>query len=238
EQLVRETHLVMRIVGLGSTAREKAQIKVRQPLNALYVRVPSSAEEEALQRLSEQVLEELNIKHLELMSSDSDMLTYTLKPQVKVLGPKYGRLVQKILARFKALDEHGTREAAKILNETGVLSFTIDGQQVELTPQEVEVVATAKPGFVTAEERGYVVALETTITPELREEGLVRDLTHYIQDMRKKAGFNIEDHISLALYTDDDLTSILHRHEETLGSETLANNLSIVVDQPAASLPD
>ncbi len=231
EQLVRDTHLVMRIVGLGRSAREKAQIKVRQPLNALHVRVPSSTEEEALRRLSEQVLEELNIKHLELMSSDSDMLTYTLKPQVKLLGPKYGRLVQKILASFKALDERGTREAAKILNETGVLSFTIDGQQVELTPQEVEVVATAKPGFVTAEERGYVVALETTITPELREEGLVRDLTHYIQDMRKKAGFNIEDHIGLALYTDADLAHMLRDFSNALMAETLADNLLISVDQ-------
>src|SRR5579883_3049937 len=89
EQLMRETRLVMQIVSLGRAAREKAQIKVRQPLNTLYVRVPTLAEEEALTRLSEQVLEELNIKQLELMSSESDMLTYTLRPQVKVLGPKY-----------------------------------------------------------------------------------------------------------------------------------------------------
>src|SRR5438105_6277109 len=238
ECLPNETHLVMRIVGLSRSAREKAQIRVRQPLNALYVRVPSTAEEEALSRLSEQVLEELNIKHLELMSSDSDMLTYTLKPQVKVLGPKYGRLVQKILASFKALDERGTREAAKILNETGMLRFTIDGQQVELTRDEVEVVASARPGFVTAEERGYIVALETTITPQLREEGLVRDLTHYVQDMRKKAGFNIEDHIALAFSTGQELAEMLARYRDPIQSETLADNLSIVVGQPAASLPD
>ncbi len=164
EQLTSETHLVMRIVGLGRSAREKAQIRVRQPLNALYVRVPSLAEEEALYRLSEQVLEELNIKSLQLISNESDMLAYTLKPQVKVLGPKYGPLVQKILARFKALDAHGTQEAAKLLNDSGSLNFTIEGQQVKLTLDEVEVVATATPGFVTAEERGYIVALETTIS--------------------------------------------------------------------------
>ena len=122
-------------------------------------------------RLSEQVLEELNIKRLELIGNDSDMLAYTLKPQVKVLGPKYGPLVQKILAKFKALDAHGTQEAAKLLNETGSLNFTIDGQQVELTADEVEVVATAQPGFVTAEERGYIVALETTITPAIARRG-------------------------------------------------------------------
>ncbi len=234
EKLTNETHLVMRVVGLGRAAREKVQIKIRQPLNAMYVRVLNRDEEEALLRHSEQVLEELNIKHLHLMSDDSDMLAYTLKPQVKVLGPKFGPLVQKILAAFKLLDARGAHEAAKLLNETGKLNFTIEGQQIELTPDEIEVVATARPGYVATEERGYVVALETTITPELREEGLVRDLTHYVQDMRKKAGFNIEDHIALTLYTDEELASILHRHEETLRSETLADSLSIRVDQPAA----
>jgi len=199
EKLTNETHLAMRVVGLGRAAREKAQIKVRQPLNALFVRVADRDEEEALLRLSWQILEELNIKQLQLMSDDSNMLAYTLKPQVKVLGPKYGPLVQKILGAFKALDAYGAQEAARELNETGKLNFTIDGQQIELTPDEIEVVATARPGFVAAEDRGYVVALETTITPELREEGLVRDLTHYVQDMRKRAGFDIEDHIGLAL---------------------------------------
>ncbi len=232
EQLMRETRLVMQIVSLGRAAREKAQIKVRQPLNTLYVRVPTLAEEEALTRLSEQVLEELNIKQLELMSSESDMLTYTLRPQVKVLGPKYGRLTQKILASFKALNERGLNAAATQLNETGALTFTLEGQQITLTPKEVEVLATARPGFVTAEERGYIVALETTITPELREEGLVRDLTHYIQDMRKKAGFNIEDHIGLAFYTDDmELAQMLQRYGEAIRAETLADYILLNPDE-------
>jgi isoleucyl-tRNA synthetase len=232
EQLMRETRLVMQIVSLGRAAREKAQIKVRQPLNTLYVRVPTLAEEEALMRLNEQVLEELNIKRLELMSSESDMLTYTLRPQVKVLGPKYGRLTQKILASFKALNERGLNAAATQLNETGALTFTLEGQQITLTPEEVEVLATARPGFVTAEERGYIVALETTITPELREEGLVRDLTHYIQDMRKKAGFNIEDHIGLAFYTDSvELAQMLQHYGEAIQAETLADVILLNPDE-------
>ena len=99
-----------------------------------------------------------------------------------------------------------------------------------LTRDEVEVVATARPGFVAAEERGYVVALETTISPELREEGLVRDLTHYVQDMRKKAGLNIADHIVLGLYTGDagdELARVLNRHHAAIKSETLADTLHI-----------
>jgi isoleucyl-tRNA synthetase len=236
EQLTRETHLVMRVVGLGRSAREKAQIKVRQPLNALYVRLPNVAEEEALMRLQNQVLEELNIKHLYLMEKESDMLAYSLKPQVKVLGPKYGPLVQKILAAFKSMNAHAAQEAAKLLSETGTLTFTIDGQQVVLNADEVEVVATARPGFVAAEEHGYVVALETTITPELREEGIVRDLTHYIQDMRKKAGLNIEDHITLTLYTSEELAAILERYRKSVQEETLADSLSIDGGQPAETV--
>ncbi len=231
EQLTNETHLVMRIVGLGRAAREKAQIRVRQPLNALYVHVPSAVEEEALQRLSEQVLEELNIKTLNLIGADSDMLAYTLKPQVKVLGPKYGPLVQKILAHFKGLSAYEAQEAASQLTTNGELTTTINGQEVTLAASEIEVVATARPGFVTAEERGYIVALETTITQELREEGLVRDLIHYVQDMRKKAGFNIEDHIGLALYSDVTLAQMLQPYQREIMVETLARNLLISISQ-------
>ena len=232
EKLTRETHLVLLAVGLGHSARKG--IKVRQPLGAMHVRVTNQAEEEALERLKGLVLEELNIKQLNLMRADSDMLAYTLKPQVKILGPKYGPLVQKILARFKALDSHGANEAARQLQTTGKLSFTIEGQQVELDAHEVEVVSTARPGFVTAEERGYVVALDTVITPELREEGLVRDLTHYIQDMRKKAGFRIEDHIALRLETNQELAEILEHNKATLQAETLADILAIVTDPAQA----
>lgn len=230
-RLTNETHLVMRIVGLGRAAREKAQIRVRQPLNTLYVHVPTPMEEEALQRLSGQVLEELNIKRLELMSDDSNMIAYTLRPNAKLLGPKYGPLMQQILLYFKNLSTHLAQAAASKLNTTGTLEIIVEERPVTLTVQEVEVIATARPGFVTAEERGYIVALQTTITPQLREEGLVRDLTHFIQDMRKKAGFNIEDHIGLALYTETELALVLQSYGNDIMSETLADNLLISIHQ-------
>jgi isoleucyl-tRNA synthetase len=231
EKLTNETHLVMRIVGLGRAAREKAQIRVRQPLNALYVRVPSEVEGEALGRLSDQVLEELNIRTLNLMSADSDMLAYTLQPQVKILGPKYGPLVQKIIPLFKTLTAHEAQEAATKLNTSGALDLVVGEQQITLTSDEVHVIATARPGFVTAEERGYIVALETIITDDLREEGMIRDLTHFIQDMRKKAGLNIEDHIALALYTDTELACVLQTYGREIMAETLADNLLISIHQ-------
>src|SRR5436853_7425395 len=111
------------------------------------------------------------------MSDDSDMIAYTLRPNAKVLGPKYGPLVQQILLYFKNLNTHFAHVAASKLSTTGKLDIIVDERQVTLTANEVEVIATARPGFVTAEERGYIVALETTITPQLREEGLCRDWT-------------------------------------------------------------
>src|SRR5258708_35359708 len=101
------------------------------------------------------------------------------------------------MAVFKALDAQGAQEAARALNETGKLYFTIDGHHIELTPDEIEVVATARPGFVAAEDRGYVVALGTPIPPELREQAPVRDLTLYVQAVGKRAGFTTRDHITL-----------------------------------------
>ncbi|MBX5448463.1 isoleucine--tRNA ligase [Thermogemmatispora sp.] len=237
EALTRDTHLVMRVVGLGRAAREKAQIRVRQPLNALYVRLPSQAEQEALLRLKEQVLEELNIKRLELLSDDSEMLAYTLRAQARVLGPKYGPLVQKILATLKNLDAQAASEAARQLRERGALTLSVEGREVTLTPEEVEVIATARPGYVTAEERGAVVVLETTITPELREEGLIRDLTHYVQDMRKRANLKIEDHIQLAICADEELAAMVQRHASELQEETLADSLRVETTPFAEALP-
>ncbi|GHO64557.1 isoleucine--tRNA ligase [Ktedonobacter sp. SOSP1-52] len=237
ELLVRDTHLVMQIVSLGRAARAKAQIKVRQPLQTIHVRVPSAQEEEAIQRLREQVLEELNIEYLRLMRRDSRMLAYTLKPQFKILGAKYGPVVQKILAYFKTLTEDEAQAAAEHLNTQGKLDLTFGETHVSLTSEEVQVVSTARPGYVAAEERGYVAAIDTTITQELREKGWMRDLVHYVQDMRKKAGLNIEDHIGLALYTDSELADVILDFGQGIRANTLADNLLISIseekDKPA-----
>jgi isoleucyl-tRNA synthetase len=139
--------------------------------------------------------------------------------------------MQSILQYFKNLNTHLAQVAASKLNTTGTLEIIVDERQVTLTAQEVEVIATARPSFVTAEERGYIVALETTITPQLREEGLVRDLTHFIQDMRKKAGLNIENHIGLALYTEEKLALLLQSYGNEIMSETLADNLLVSIHQ-------
>ena len=189
-----ETALVMRMVNLGRAAREKAQIRVRQPLATLYVRVGNESEREALERLGDQVLEELNVKRLEFLAEGSDMLLFTVQPKMAALGPKLGRLLPKTLATLRSGDMQA--HAQRLLAD-GKLTFNVEGEPVTLTFEDLDVEASAREGFVAAEERGYVALLDTHLTPELLAEGAVRDLTRLIQDARKGAGLAVEDVIEL-----------------------------------------
>jgi isoleucyl-tRNA synthetase len=225
-KLQSDTALVMYIVNLGRAAREKAQIRVRQPLATLYVSADAQDEREALQRLGGQVLEELNVKRLEFLPHGSDMLLYTLRPRPQVLGPKYGKQMPKIMEAVRAEDPG---VAADALRERGALTVDVEGQRVTLTLEEVEVQASAREGYVAAEDRGYVAVLDTRLTPELVAEGLVRDLTHYLQDVRKRAGLEIEDTIDMWLNTDAELADIVRAHAGYVVDETLTRHLTITV---------
>jgi len=227
-----ETALVMQVVNLGRAAREKAQIRVRQPLSHLYVRLNTEGERASLVRLGDQVLEELNVKRLEFLPPESDMLLYTLKPKLPLLGPRLGKQMSKVLAALRAADP---ADAARALREKGTLTLTVEGQRIQLSPEEVEVEASAREGFVAAEDRGYVVALETVLTPELLAEGLVRDLTHLVQEARKHAGLAIEDSIALTLWTDEELAAIARQHAAYISDETLARDFAVHSGAPDAS---
>jgi isoleucyl-tRNA synthetase len=227
-----ETALVMQVVNLGRAAREKAQIRVRQPLPALHVRVATAGEHESLERLGEQVLEELNVKRLAFLPADSDMLLYTLRPKLPVLGPRLGRQLPGVLAALRRADPQA---AARELRAQGQLTLAVDGQPVTLSPDEVEVEASAREGFVAAEDRGYVVVLDTQLSPELLAEGTVRDLTHLVQEVRKHAGLAIEDTIDLHLTVDAELAAVVRQFEGYIKDETLARTLTVTSEAPAAT---
>ncbi len=224
-----ETALVMRLVNLGRAAREKAQIRVRQPLSVIYVRVRSDEERASLERLADQVREELNVKRMELLPRDSDMLVFTVQPKMGVLGPRFGKLLPKVLAALRSGGIPAMQTAARMLQETGRLSLTVEGEAIELSRDDVEIEASAREGYVAAEERGYVAVLETLLTPELRAEGLARDLTHLLQDVRKRANLAIEDSIDTRLELDADLAEVVDRYRDYLSEETLTRNLAIEV---------
>jgi isoleucyl-tRNA synthetase len=196
--------------------------------------VANAVEANSLDRLGHQVLEELNVKRLEMLPVESDMLLYALKPRMNVLGPKFGKLAPKVAAAVRSVD---AQEAARVLRETGTLKLEVEGEETFLTPEEVEIEASAREGYVAAEDRGYVAVLETTLTPELEAEGLMRDLTHLIQDVRKHAGLAIEDSIDTSVATDAELAATVERFADYVKDETLTKRLTVLASDTNGAAP-
>jgi len=212
---------VQRLVSLGRAARSKANIRVRQPLGAVYVRLQTSAEAAAVQPLADQVLEELNVKQLHIIQQDSDFFEYQVLPNLPVLGPKYGREVGRIQAALRDADK-----AVLVREVSAGRAVTLDG--FELQPDELLVSMSGKPGYAVAEEAGYAVAVTTEITPELADEGLARELVRRIQEMRKSAGFDISDRIRVAHDGDAEVARVLDSPQwrAYVAQETLADAIA------------
>jgi isoleucyl-tRNA synthetase len=217
-----ETRLVMRIASLGRAARAKAQLKVRQPVAELFVKLPTQLEEHALERLAPQLLEELNVKALRIVRDETDFLRFEVKPNLKLLGQKYGREVQDIA---KALASMPEAELSQVARAAGA------GQPVEvvgktLAPEELLVNGREKEGFASAEENGAVVIVSSELTPELVREGLAREIVHRIQNLRKDAGFEIADRIKTYYRADAEIADVMRQHDAYISAETLSVALS------------
>jgi isoleucyl-tRNA synthetase len=221
EQLLTSVRAVQRLVSLGRAARSKANIKVRQPLGAVHVRLQSPSEAAGVRPLADQVLEELNVKQLHVMEQDSDFFDYQVLPNLPVVGPKYGKDVGRIQQALRQADK-----ATLVREVSAGRSVSLDG--IELQPDELLVSMSGKPGYAVAEEAGYAVAITTEITPELADEGLARELVRRIQEMRKSAGFDISDRIRIAHVGDAEVARVLQSSQwrDYVAQETLADAIA------------
>ena len=188
ERLDRAVRLAMRIASLGRNARSRSGVKVRQPLARVLVR-PRNGDEELLPLIESQVLDELNVKAMESASADS-IATFTLKPNLPVLGPKLGANMGAARAAIAGADAVAVAAA---LRSGGYGSIEIGGFTFE--PGDLLVETEDKPGIAAASEGPLLVGIDTTVTPELEAEGTAREFVHRIQNMRKAAGFEIEERI-------------------------------------------
>ena len=222
EKLMADTRLVRKVVGLGRAARSKAGIKLRQPLSQVLVKVRSAEEQESVERLSDQVLEELNVKGLHFVADEGELVSYTVSPVPSLLGPKYGRLLPQIQA---ALGELDASEVARRWRAGEAIEVTVEGQTLSLEPEELNVTMTAKEGYAVAAEGEYLVGVATTLTDELIQEGLARELVRRIQIMRKSAEFRIEDHIVTYYQAGPALQAVLSAYEGYIKAETLSDEL-------------
>ncbi|MBN1240570.1 MAG: isoleucine--tRNA ligase, partial [Gammaproteobacteria bacterium] len=218
--LLNETAVVQRIVGLGRAARNDSRLKVRQPLARLLVRVPDADGERAIERHGDQVLEELNVKAVELLLRDASLVSYRIKPNLPLLGKRYGKLIPAIREQLAAADAAAIA-AAVARGETQTIE--VAGQPIELEPEALLVESVAAEGFACAEEGGYLVGLDTTLNDELRREGLARELVRAVQDARKQAGLDVSDRIVLKVEGDEAVQRALGEYRDYLMSETLAS---------------
>ena len=222
ESLNRDMALVMKLVSLGHSARQKANRKVRQPLAEVAFSLGNANERKAVETYADLFTDELNVKHVRLLDASTEAVSHTVKPLPKQLGQKYGN---KFPALQKAILAMNTEVVAHTLMSGQTLNVTLDGTEYAILADEVEIKAQAKEGFAVAEEGAYVAALVTELTPELVQEGLAREFVRRVQDLRKSADLDVADRIELFIEASAGLRSAVEAHKEYITAETLTSNL-------------
>jgi isoleucyl-tRNA synthetase len=219
KNLENEVALTRTIVSLGRSARSKANIKIRQPLDEMMVNVPKAEfkltkDDEAI------ILEELNIKKIKSSGPDvlDEVLAYEVSPKFDMLGPKFGDELSKVVAWVKSLSQNDIQKFVQFNS----LKREIEGKVFEITQDDVEIKKVEKPGWSVMAEDEFGVGVNTSISAELENEGLVRELIHRIQLMRKDANFNLVDRIKVYYQTDAKLKRAIEANIDYLKNETLA----------------
>ena len=211
---------LLRIVVLGRAARNAAALKNRQPLSRLFVR----AERQLSPDFCSVIADELNVREVVFTDSVRDFTTYTFKPQLKTVGPRYGKHLGDIRAALSALDGN---EAMDTLERDGALSLPLsDGTAASLGRDDLLIDMQQKPGYVSQCDRELTVVLDANLTEELIEEGLVRELISKLQTMRKESGFEVTDRITVSIGGSDRIAAIVARNREAIARQTLADNIS------------
>jgi len=233
ESLNKEMQLVMKLVSLGHSARQKANRKVRQPLAEAAFSLGNPSERNALMKNVDVIQDELNVKRVRLLDAATEAVSHTVKPLPKQLGQKYGN---KFPALQKAILALNPEEVASTLHADKPVEVKLDGETYQILSDEVEVKALAKEGFAVAEEGAYVAALVTELTPELIAEGLAREFVRRVQDLRKTSDLDVADRIELFIEASAGLKSAIEAHKDYITAETLTTKLSFANPPSNASV--
>ena len=216
--LEAQMETVLETVVLGRAARNAANIKNRQPIGRMFVR----AEEKLDEIFSAIVAEELNVKEVVFAEDMRAYTTYTFKPQLRTVGPKYGKHLAQIRGALAELDGN---DAMDTLEKTGALSFDFGGDAVTLTREDLLIESAQMPGYESASDKGITVVLDTNLTDALIEEGYVREIISKVQTMRKDSGFEVTDHIALSVFGNGKLAEIVTRNAAEIAENVLADKL-------------
>ena len=225
DALIEDFDAAQQVVALGRAARNDSRVRVRQPLPRLLVRAPNRSAARAVTRLEVHILDELNIKRLELADQDADLVQYRIKPNLPRLGRRHGRLIPAIRQALEDAPQATRRNIAGAVAAGESCRLEAGGVTLDLEAEDLLVETTSAEGYASAEDGGYLVGLDTRIDEALRREGLARELVRTVQEARKQAGLEVSDRIRLRVSGSAEVAAALAEHREYVMEETLSHEL-------------
>jgi isoleucyl-tRNA synthetase len=228
--LEKQMQLAQTITSMVLALRRKVNIKVRQPLSTIMVPVVDNQQKEMLEAVRQLVLTEVNVKDIRIVGNDEGILVKRVKPDFKKLGPKHGKQMKAVAAAITSLDNASIAKFEK----NGSIDIDVNGQTATIDLADVEIISEDIPGWLVANEGSVTVALDVTITPELQQEGLARDIINRVQNIRKSRNYEITDRINLTFAKSAEIDQTIANFAEYIGAQVLANSVTVVDQLPQA----
>lgn len=204
--------------------RRKVNIKVRQPLHTVMIPVVDAHQQSSIEAVKNLILNEVNVKELKFVDNTAGILVKKIKPDFKKLGPRYGKIMKALAAAIQEMSQDDINSFEK----SGAYSLTVSGQEVSLERADVEIISEDIPGWLVANEGRLTVALDITVTDDLRKEGLARELVNRVQNLRKSSGFDITDKIHISILSQEEMNAAIQDYKDYISNQVLAESIEIM----------
>ena len=204
--------------------RRKGNNKVRQPLHTVMIPVVDAHQQESIEAVKNLILNEVNVKELKFVDNTAGILVKKIKPDFKKLGPRYGKIMKALAATIQSMSQ----EDINAFEKAGTFTLMVDGQEAVLERTDVEIISEDIPGWLVANEGRLTVALDITVTEDLRKEGLARELVNRIQNLRKSSGFDITDKIHVSILSCEEMDEAIYDYKDYIANQVLAESIEIM----------
>lgn len=226
KNLEERMQMAQTISSMVLALRRKVNIKVRQPLHVLMVPVLDEHQKESIEAVKSLILSEVNVKDMKFVDNTAGILVKRIKPDFKKLGPRYGKIMKALAAAIQQMSQ----EDINAFEKAGTFTLQVDGQDAVLERTDVEIISEDIPGWLVANEGRLTVALDITVTEELKKEGLARELVNRIQNLRKSSGFDITDKVNITIASSPEMDGAVTAYKDYITSQVLANSLTITTE--------
>ncbi|MBN1388362.1 MAG: isoleucine--tRNA ligase [Bacteroidales bacterium] len=223
EELEKRMDIAQKVSSMVLGLRRKVSIKVRQPLSRIMIPVTNGKFKQRFEAVKDLIMSEVNIKEVEYIEDTADVLVKKIKPNFKTLGPRYGKMMKQISAAIVSLEQ----KDIAAFEQSGSHTLRLEGEDVNLSLDDVEIISEDIPGWLVANEGTLTVALDVTVTDELKQEGIAREFVNRIQNLRKESGFDVTDKIHVSIENLDEIAPAVKKHSAYIGSQTLADHIEL-----------